>query len=486
MMPSIVLQAGKGRAVRQEQHVEYHWTEGLAMCLGMVGVQLATQLIAQWGTYFYSASEGVGRTIYVPIMLVSYIFVIGTIWDALTDPLVGVWSDRTRTSPGRWRLLPISGRRRPFIFWGSILLTFTSIAFWFPPVADTSPLNLVYGILVICLHWTVFTITVVPINALGPEIARSERARVSLGVWTAVGLILGLTLAIVLPGKLIVWLDPARLEGAYSPAGYRRVAVVFALIAFGLLQLPVWFIRERYQSPAGQQAPIPILRGFADALRNRAFVVYSIAFLFFNTGFLAAQNVLPYWAELGLDGDEGTVTLLMAPFVAACLLFYAVIPRLTRRLHPKWMMCISFFIITTGLPWMFVIPYLPLEPRGKMLLGAALFAYCGLGQAIMYVMSTPMVGHIIDLDEQQSGFRREALFNGLANVAGKTAIAFAVLLSTRTMAAFGNSVETPNGVYLVGPFAAIFGLLGFGAMLFYPAIRQSADAAPPKDNPAVK
>ena len=453
---------------------EFTWVEGMAMCLCMIGVQLATQVIAAWGTYFYSPSAGVGRTIYVSIGLVGIIFIIGTIWDAITDPLIGIWSDKTKSKPGLLRLVPISGRRRPFIFWGSILMVFTSIGFWYPPIDHTSNLNLAYGIVLICLHWTVFTITVVPINALGPEIARSEDARVKLGIYTAVGLIIGLALAMVLPGKLITMLDPARAQDTFSPAGYRRVAIVFALASFVLLQLPVWFIRERYQAPPEPKEKAPLRARFVEGLlaiiTNRPFIVYSIAFFFFTTGFLAAQNVLPYWAELGLGGDEGTVTVLMIPFIIICLVFFVFVPRMTRRLHTKWMLFLSFLIIASGLPWMYVIPQLALSQTGKMILGMALLGYCGIGQAIMYAMMIPMVGEIIDYDELRSGQRREALFNGLANVAGKVAIAFAILLSTQTMNVFGNSVVKPNGVFLVGPFAGIFALLGMIAVLFYPIL----------------
>lgn len=113
---------------------EFTWVEGLAFCLAYIGVQLCSEVINQWGTYFYSPSAGVGRTIYVSIALVGYIFIVGTLWDAMSSPIVGIWSDKTKTRPGWLRILPIHGRRRPFMFFGSILMTFTAIAFWFPPV----------------------------------------------------------------------------------------------------------------------------------------------------------------------------------------------------------------------------------------------------------------------------------------------------------------------------------------------------------------
>ena len=122
----------------QRTHKEFAWFEGLALCLAAVATQLSSEVMNQWGLYFYSPSEGVGRTVYVTISLVWLIFFIGTLWDAVTDPVIGGWSDRVRTRAGLFRFLCPSGRRRPFIFWGSILMTFTAVAFWYPPVDGTA------------------------------------------------------------------------------------------------------------------------------------------------------------------------------------------------------------------------------------------------------------------------------------------------------------------------------------------------------------
>ena len=622
---------------------EFTWVEGLALCLAMIGVQLCSEVINQWGLYFYSPSGGVGRTIYVSVGLVGIIFIIGTIWDAFSSPLIGAISDKTSTRPGRWRILPIPGRRLPYIFWGALLMIFTMIAFWFPPVNGSSWLNLVYGTVLLCAHWTLFSLAVVPLNALGPEIARSESARVALGTWTAFGMILGLALANALPGVLIAALDPGRvpsslaltlpssvpredvdaavhklfsgdpelaarisaekdgfrvagfdaedlrlvqndagwlvsiqgslyaalrqstiktavdsilpedlrgkytplhrkayfgvellpdtalsadaldairaradifitqsnaarpvivftkavcadlayghlleqLEGlspppsltrreeSYSPTGYRRVATVFAFLSFLLFLLPVLLIRERYDSAAVESEPMPWGSSVYDALRNKPFLIYAAAFFFFSIGFLAVQRALPYWAELGLDGDESTITRLLVPFILVAIASYAVIPIVSRYLHMKWMIFIALAIIATGMPCMYVIGQSNASFATRQLWGMILFGYCGIGQAIIYVMMVPMIGDIIDYDERRSGERREALYNGLSAFVWKASMAGSVLLASQSMNLWGNTVERYTGVLLVGPFAGLFGLIGMGIICLYP-VRDTA------------
>lgn len=460
---------------------EFTWFEGLAFLLSAVGVQLCSEFIAQWGPYFYSPTQGGGRTIYVALGFILPMFVVARLFDAVTDPLVGVWSDRTRPEPGRLRLFPVFGRRRPFVFWGSLLITFSGIAFWYPPFHRESVLNFVYGMVLLCVHLGLFTICVVPLNALGPEVARSREARVKLGQWTAVGMILGLAVAAVLPGVLLDALDPARHGAApgerpvYSALGYQRVAILFALISLGVFQFAVWAVKERFESMPVKGSPVSVnavMRDMYGTLRNSVFRKYVAAFFLFSVGFLAVQRVLPNWAEVGLGGDESTVTLMMLPFIASALLTaFLLMPLLEKRMAMKWQLFLAFLIIIAGLPMMYVIATCSLPAGTKAVLGGALFFMCGIGQGILYVLYTPLLGEIIDLDERQTGQRREGAYWGMHGVAFKAGQAASVAVSNLCMSTLGNSVDNPLGILMVGPVSGAIALLGLGVVWTYPILR---------------
>ena len=481
----------------QSTEREFTWLEGLAYCGAAIAIQLTSEMIAQWGTYFYSPTAGTGRTVYVAIGLVGIIFITGRIFDAFTDPVIGRWSDRTKSRRARKRWWAPEGRRRPFIFWGSILMTGNFILFWYPPFAPESTGNLIFGTVVVCLHWIFFTLCVVPWLALGPEIARSKQARVKLGAWMALGMILGLAAAVILPGQFIEMLDPARhpvdgAEAAYSAAGYQRTAIIFAVTALILFQFFVWVVRERFDS-AIEPARASTASNLRDVAANFPFIIYLIAFLTFSIGNLAAQRVIPYWAEAGLGGSEAWVSLLMLPFIGSALFTALVITPVLGRIMPiKWLFFLSIAIITVALPMMFVIGRAPLStpllPEGLMtawmgllatesvlsanraLLGACLFGFAGIGQGITYVLMTPLMGEIIDFDEQRSGERREALYNGFSGIAFKLGQSVSILLATQSMSRFGNSVENPTGILIVGPIAGFCGLIACIAILFYPRL----------------
>ena len=477
---------------------EFSWYEGLALFLCCIGIQLSSEVMAQWGVFFYSPAAGTGRMIYVTIAQAGTIFLIGILFDALSDPVIGLWSDKTRSQPGWARILPIYGRRRPFIFWGSIGMTVTAIIFWHPPVHGESGINFLYATLIYCLHSGVFfTMCAVPFNALAPEIARSKKARVAIGTWIAAGMITGLAIAEIAPGELIVRLDPARAEQAavtaetgaepqdaageqgedprFSSVGMQRTAILFAVIALVFFQFAVWVIPERFRSDEAPQRTAS-LRVMAQAFSNTVFLKYLAIFFLFNIGFLGVQRVLPYWATVGLGGSEGTVSILMAPFIGAALIALALATPLSRVVPIKWMLFISLFMLGSGLPFMYVIAVASVSPDAKIVMGSILFAYCGVGQGLLYMLFTPLLGEIIDVDEKRSGERREAVYTALHGLSWKASQALAVWVAAMCMAHLGNSPDRPLGIYIMGPMAGVFAALGLAVCWTYPVLRVTREA----------
>lgn len=473
---------------------EFYWYEGLALLLCCIGIQLMSEVLAQWGLFFYSPTVGGDRIVYVAVKLAGVIFLIGILFDAFSDPIIGLWSDKTRTRPSRFRIPRISGRRRPFMFWGSIGMVFTSILFWYPPVPKESYLNFIYGTFIFCLHGGVFfTMCAVPFNALAPEIARSQAARIKIGTWIAAGMIIGLAIASIAPGILVNALDPARhvhetvdpaqpgveeedSGPAYSPVGYQRTAMIFAFVSLAFFQFAVWTIRERYHS---DKAPprAPSLTVAKQALGNKLFLKYVSIFFLFNIGLLGVQRILPYWAQLGLEGEEDLVSVLMAPFILTALCALAFTTPLSKFIPVKWLLFISLAIIASGLPFMYLIAVSNATPAAKTIMGGALFGYCGLGQGMIYILFTPLLGEIIDLDEKQSGERREAVYGSLHGLAWKGSQALAVFVAAQSMDLLGNSPERPLGVFIMGPVAGVFGVLGLAVCWTYPVLRVTKEKA---------
>ncbi|MBI4570826.1 MAG: MFS transporter, partial [Chloroflexi bacterium] len=136
---------------------------------GSVGANITFQTVAAWLIFFYAPPEDAGRATLVPIAFVGAILVASRVIEAVDDPFIGYWSDRTRS---RW------GRRLPFIVLGTPLLALTFFLLWTPPVDHESLWNGLYLFALLEAFFLFNTLVGGPYDALLPEIATSSKDRV--------------------------------------------------------------------------------------------------------------------------------------------------------------------------------------------------------------------------------------------------------------------------------------------------------------------
>ncbi|WP_176233075.1 MFS transporter [Candidatus Hakubella thermalkaliphila] len=95
-------------------------------------------------------------------------------------------------------------------------------------------------------------------------------------------------------------------------------------------------------------------------------------------------------------------------------------------------------------------------------------AIIGIPVAGLLLLPYAILADIIDYDGKQTGLRREAMYMGVQGLITKGAIAFASVIATQILSKFGSTFDKPFGIYLCGPVAALFTLIGFIIFLHYP------------------
>lgn len=130
-----------------------------AFALAVVGIPVYVYL-----PKFYSDTIGVDITV------MGYILLCARIFDAVTDPVIGLISDKTDTR---------FGRRRPYILFGSFFVVI-SLAFLFNPPILSPRLETLWFSVGIFFLFLFCTVAVVPYEALGPEITFDHHERTKL------------------------------------------------------------------------------------------------------------------------------------------------------------------------------------------------------------------------------------------------------------------------------------------------------------------
>lgn len=102
---------------------------------------------------------------------VGIVLAIPLLWDAITDPIMGNFSDNFRSK---------YGRRRPFIFIGAILMGLTFASIWMIPMGWSDTGKLVWFLVTSLLFYTAYTIFSVPFIALTYEMTPDYEERTAV------------------------------------------------------------------------------------------------------------------------------------------------------------------------------------------------------------------------------------------------------------------------------------------------------------------
>ena len=175
--------------------------------------------------------------------LASLAALVGVIWDAINDPLVGMLSDRVQT---RW------GRRRPFLLIFSIPFGLGFALLWWAPPWENQYALMAHIMLVYMLSDTLQTLVTVPFFALTPEISKDYDERTSItGYRIFFNLLASLTVAVAAP--MIV---DASIQNGFTPQqGYLLVGGLFGGLAALPFLLVFFVVRERPTAPMEEDAP---------------------------------------------------------------------------------------------------------------------------------------------------------------------------------------------------------------------------------------
>lgn len=416
---------------------EFSVLEGIAYLVGAIGIQFTTITIVQWFQYFYAPPPDSGKTIYTTLKVISIAAGLGRFMDAISDPLIGYLSDRTRH-----RL----GRRRPFILYGSLPLLISFIALWFPPEKGVSTMNAIYSIIVVSAYWWLMTVVLIPYNALLPEMARTKEGRVALGIYNSVGLILGLFAAFLLSQYLI------------DAHGFRVMGVVLGALSTVCLIFCGAMIKERFHEDTAAP-PSMFLKEALSAAKNKPFFVLMIAFFIFQLGFFTIQAMLPYYVDAVLHHKETDVVSFMIALMLTTIATFPVVSILSKKMPVKTLYGASLLLMGLILPLLYVTG--TAGGANAFYLSVAVAGLAGIPQAGLYALQGPILGEVIDYDEQLTGQRREAIYTGVINFMMKLGWTLSTFLMWKLFDAYGYSRANPKGVLLIGPVTGVICIIGF-------------------------
>lgn len=376
----------------------------------------------------------------LPPLMASAIFLIVKIWDSINDPIIGTLTDRTNT---RW------GRRRPWLLFGAVPFGLAWFLQWLVPDLSVTGLFIYYLVVALLLD-TAFTAVNVPYTALTPEIAPDYDQRTSLNTYRFSFSIIGGTVALVLNAQM--------LEAAPSiTTGYAISAAILGVVIIATNLITFAFTDETYFEEEADKEEPGFFEGFKIAFQNRPFLMVTAVYLitWLCIQFVQANLILyvRYWM-----GAEEQITTLFLGLQISIFVFLIIWSKITERIGKRQVFFIgATFWIMIEIALFFVQP-----DQFNLLLVLAVLA--GVGVSIGYLIPWSMLPDVVDLDELNTGLRREGVYYGFFVFLQKLGISLGLAISNLVFAATGY-INANGPPYPQQPDGVIFALRLFVSLI---------------------
>jgi sugar (glycoside-pentoside-hexuronide) transporter len=430
-----------------EERLPVYVKAGFALGDHTVNIQLAT--ISLFFLFFLT------EVAKLPPSWAGLVLLFGRAVDAVTDPLMGRLSDRTR-----WRF----GRRRPYFLLGAFPFGLTFAFLWSQSGLQNDLAVFTFYTVIYVLNTLCSTVVAVPYMALLPELALGYDERTSINSFRAVGVVL----AILLAG--------AGMPGLVAAFGHGASGYQAAGRAFGLwLALP-WLVvyAVTWERPEFQR---PVSGNFLASARrlagHRSYRVLTALFLASRISVDVSGALLifyfTYW--VGRPDDFPIAMVLLLAGVVCSLPLWL---RLARRFDKR-----NLFI-TGALLWsMMLLGVLFYEPDQPRMLIFAICALSGIGYAVTDLMPWAMLGDVIDEDELYGGERRDGMYAGfftfVRKLGGALGVAAAGFALERAGFVRGGAAQSETALTAIRTLASVgpifFLLLAAWIARSYPLIR---------------
>lgn len=367
--------------------------------VGGVGRDMVYQLVATFLLVYVQFSMNLTAA---QFSVIGILLVIGRVWDAVNDPIMGSIVENTHT---KW------GKFKPWILTGAIL-TAIAIVFMFNFRPQGWGYVVFFGVMY--LVWELaFTLNDIPYWSLLPNLAREKKDRDQIATMVVVFAGVGAFL-----GNAIISFTTV----GNAVKGYSIISYTFALFFIACTLLTVLGVKEPKEVTEEAPEKISIKRMFLVIKNNDQLLWSALALLLYSvgSGLLVALGYNFFYIELGYNGT--LVLIFIATFGVSNILIQSFYATLAKRFTRSQLLKYSFIVLGLGYVLMLLMGYVsffPVHILTTCIFGALVFS----GQAIFYMVIIVNMTNTIEYNEFRTGSRNEAVIFSLRPFVAKFASA---------------------------------------------------------------
>lgn len=360
------------------------------------------------------------------------IFLIGKIFDAITDPIMGNISDRTVSR---------FGRRRIYFLIGIPLIFISFILMWYSAGTLSEIQKVIYFTFAYCFFSASFTVVMVPYNALLPDMETDYTKKVSFSTWRMLFSELSALLSATIP-SLILGSVSSRTSNDYF-----IMAIVFASIYSIPLFLTFFWTKEKENIEKTNYSLKESIKEFFLTLKNKTYRIYIGIFLFSQMATDIFSTCTAYWlySYLNLDKTD-TFNLPPVTLIAGITLIMALLTLpINNKLSYKFgKHSPSYIILPLRVISLAVAFFITKDTPLAMIIAVAVIN--GIGTSTASFVPWTILPDIPDSDYMITGKRNAGIYSGGATFLRKLTNGLSVFITGIVLSLFGFAQSSSGNI----------------------------------------
>ncbi|MCK9482871.1 MAG: MFS transporter [Candidatus Marinimicrobia bacterium] len=433
--------------------------EKIGFSLGDTASNLFFQTFIFFLLYFYTDVFG------IPASSVATIFLVGRIWDAVNDPLMGALADRTNTKMGKFR---------PYLLYTALPFGILGFIMFITPDFSVQG-KVIYAFVTYNLMMMVYTVINVPYAALMGVISPNSQERTVVSTFRFVAAFIG---------QFIVQFAVLKLVAVFGK-GNENVGWQWTMALISALSVVLWittFATTRERVKPVKQEKNSFKYDLADLVRNKPWVLIGLATIFqllFNV--IKGGSIVYYFKyfvqdqELTFFGKTSTYSYqALTPVFMLVGTAMTIVGSLVTSFFSKRFGKARSYYGCLGISTIFTLLFFVLKPQDVVwMFTFQIIASFAVGP--FSVLQWAIYTDTADYSEWKTGRRATGLIMAVSLFALKLGIALGGAILAWILAIYGfepnvaQSARSLMGIRLVmSIYPSIAGTIGVLLMVFYP------------------
>lgn len=359
--------------------------------------------------------------------LIGMIVGIGTIWDAVTDPVMGYISDHTR--------LRYFGRRHLYILIGAVGMAIFGMLIFTIDSSLTETIKAILLVTNLLLLKTFSTIYATPYMALGAELCQDYEERTSIQSYKTIFFVISLIFPTIISMLVFFRPTPAYPKGQLNPNAYASMGMTGAAItlAAGLICYLATVKYIPYLPKAGKKGKkgmqaMSIYYSFFELLKNKDYRAVALGYMFTNIASALVASIGLHMFTYTYNLNNVSMSILFGAMFITAAASQPLWIIIAKNREKKGAVILGAYAMMLGsVLFMIALPFKAIIAAQPVLL-IPIMAVMGFGLGGMLLLPYSMVSDTIDLGELNTGKRNEGIYLGCMTFAYKASQAIAIFI----------------------------------------------------------